>query len=151
MILAETDSWLTASVMRDIVALLSLIVSGYVGIRMATIAAAQAALAAAQKASEVKSDAREKKLDVVAADVRKVELATNSMKDQLVARAEAEGLARGGTQERARADLVAKDVRESDAKQEIAIKSMEIRKDIAKVPEKVVEKIEEKEEKDRDL
>lgn len=44
------------------------------------------------------------KIDTIATDVRKVELATNSMKDQLVLKTEAEGLARGANEERQRAD-----------------------------------------------
>lgn len=41
----------------------------------------------------------------MAKDLRTVELATNSMKDQLVAKTESEALARGGIEERARADI----------------------------------------------
>lgn len=45
-----------------------------------------------------------RKMSNVQTDVRKVELATNSMKDQLVLKTEQEALARGGVQERQRAD-----------------------------------------------
>ena len=55
-------------------------------------------------AADTTRTAQGKQLETVAADVRKVELATNSMKDQLVQKTEAEALARGGVEERARAD-----------------------------------------------
>ncbi len=42
------------------------------------------------------------KLNTVISDIHKVELATNSMKDQLVAATEKEALARGGHEERVR-------------------------------------------------
>lgn len=46
----------------------------------------------------------EAKLDIVVKDVHKIELATNSMKDALVLATEKEALARGGKEERDRAD-----------------------------------------------
>ncbi len=45
------------------------------------------------------------KLQTVARDVHTIELATNSMKDQLIEKTESEALARGGIEERARADI----------------------------------------------
>ncbi len=49
------------------------------------------------------------KLRDVASDVLKIEIATNSMKDQLMAKTESEALARGGIEERARAEIRAKE------------------------------------------
>lgn len=45
-----------------------------------------------------------RRMNKVQMDVHRVEIATNSMKDQLVQKTEQEALARGGVQERQRAD-----------------------------------------------
>ncbi len=53
---------------------------------------------------EVKTAEQNQKLEKVAEKVEEVHKATNSMKDQLVLKTEAEALARGGVEERARAE-----------------------------------------------
>lgn len=71
-----------------------------------------------EKLEEVTKDQNEKmqkvamaqneKLDSVVVQVEEVHKATNSMKDELVKKTEAEGIARGGIEERARAEERAK-------------------------------------------
>lgn len=73
--------------------------------------------------------------------VEEVHVATNSMKDALVLSTEKEALLRGGVEERARADE-RREVR-VEAKQVSVDKraELELKKDIAAVPEKTAEKV----------
>lgn len=94
----------------------------------------------AQDAEAVRA-AQGKTLQTVVEDVKKIEVATNSMKDKLVAKTEAEALARGGVEERSRADARA-DAKESETEDH---PDKGIRGDIAAVPEKTADEIERRE------
>lgn len=85
-----------------------------------------------------------RRMNKVQTDVHRVEIATNSMKDQLVLKTEAEALARGGIEERQRADdkveksggivqaTIKQDIKEILEKQEVLPKEVveEIKKEI---------------------
>lgn len=92
------------------------------------------------------------KLGKVSAQVQEVKKATDGMKDQLVAQASAEGMARGGIEERQRADarkaVDDKATIDASAAADLKADAAEIKAGLAAVPEttaeKVVEKLEEK-------
>jgi hypothetical protein len=106
--------------------------SGYVVVIAALVTGLTSLISAVAAAIVLVKQAAMKK------DIRTIEQATNSMKDALVAKAGAEGVARGGMEERARADdrKVVADQAAVDAGA-----AAEIKADIAAVPEKVVDEI----------
>lgn len=102
-----------------------------------------------------------RKMNTVSTDIRKVEVATNSMKDQLVLKTEQEALSRGGVQERERADVrqeKAEDRQVTSTVQQNLTKVLDKQTEVLEkqeiLPEKtatkVVEKLEELPKKDDD-
>lgn len=120
---------------------LSMVFAGYLTYKMKQLDQKTAAVAAAQVIQGTKQEERATKQE---AKLGEIHLLANSMKDQLVKVTEKEALARGGVEERERADERAKVSHESDVKAEVVNKALELKKDIAAVPGKTVELIGEK-------
>lgn len=84
--------------------ILTTAISGYLALQMAKLKASTATAAAKVDALGTTTAAVDAKLADVVAKVEEVRHATNSLTDRLVASTAAEALARGGVEERARAD-----------------------------------------------
>lgn len=81
-----------------------------------------------------------RQVDKAVDDIHRVEKATNSMKDALVAKTEEEGVARGGMEERARAD--ARDAESGKPKAAKIIPVVEeIKKVIKDIPEQIKKEV----------